>query len=778
MKSMSGFDLAVLLTALFMIAGCASFDSSNQEDDGDDNDDEGDNVDDDSNDGADDDNSSLWPDDDSWPDDDDSSIDDDGSDDDDNDNDDDDDDDDDDDTSEWFYLAPAGQIVDGDKITDLIYGGEPGADGVATAFDPDGTAWVAAAGNGFLYTYTHLGGKDFQKEYVGAEISDPRAVTGTDGDRHLLYYEGKIIPQLIYATRHDGQWSGVETGLPTSAPNRSPEFCLDATGAAHVILLHRNEVDYVEEVIYGSNAGGEWSSELVAEVDWDHGQAPQIVCDGPAVRLYYAHKIEFGNYPLFMAERDDKGWQIEQIVTAVDDSVAFAPATLANGAPLLFMRDQDESFQLFSRDGGGWNAETVTTSDFYNYDGAGLTVDEDGHRHILILALDHIWRYYTDASGEWTETIVADETHDLTLADSFLTGDGRMAAVGFDDWGLRIRWVFYAAGSWTMATVDVGDRFGDFNVVAGVDGMPYVAFSADNQIQVAKLSGDHWVYQPADPTAASTTGLDMAFGPDGSLHLSYLFYDSYYDNIRHTWKQNGQWLTEMVYSQIDTYTSLAIDAAGRVHLAWATDEHAYYAVKDGGVWTQETVAANTRTPALALDEQGRPHLAVSLVDKGLFWFFKQDGQWIREKVIDEVAGAMAMEHPAIIVHQGQPHIFTMAGTGAYFTNIAVIAAHRTDAKTWVREKLYNSLIVFGEWSTDLVDLAMDGEGVLHSVYNHGGGFIGAYSPMRLGTWDETWTNWPIENWGAYPRLAFGGSTEAKVVYRLENGLWVTRFPAK
>ncbi|HPQ67902.1 MAG TPA: hypothetical protein PKW95_02160 [bacterium] len=767
MKSKSGFVWVVLLV-LLLATGCEALSLHHSDDDDDDNDDSNDDDDNDS---------SLLPDDDSLPDDDDSSDDDSvpGDDDIDDDTDDDTDDDVDDDTSEWFFQAPAGQIVHGDKITDLLCGGQPGGDGVAVAFDPDGTAWVAAAGNGFLYTYT-FNGIIFLTEYVAAETSDPRAVTGADGERHLLYYEGKTLPQLIYATQHNGQWVGVDTGMPSSAPNRAPEFCLDEAGAAHVALLHRNTGKATYEVYYGTDSGGEWTSELIAEVDWDHGQAPQIACDGPQVRLYYAHRIEYGNYPLFMAERDDKGWQIEQIVTAEDDGVAFAPATLVDGAPLLFMRDQRDSFQLLSRDGGGWNAETVATSEFYNYDGAGLTVDEDGYRHILLLALDHVWRYFTDASGEWTEEIAADEIHDLEYADSVLTGDGLMAGVGFDDWALRIRWVANTSGSWKAATVHERRPCGEFSLTARPDGVPYVAFVEGNQICVAKLAGDEWLYQVADPVAASTAGLDVAFAPNGTLHLSYLDYENSYHNVCHTWKQGGEWLSEVVDNQIDTLTSLAIDAAGRVHLAWATDDYTYYAVKDGDVWTRETVAPNTRTPALALDEQGRPHIAVSIVDNGLFWFSKQDGQWVHEKVIDEAGGDMAMEHPAIIVHQGQPHVFSMAGTGTYFSYIAVVAAHRTGENAWVRERLYSVQIVWSFWDTDLVDLAVDGAGVLHSVFNYGGG--GDPSPMRLGAWDEAWTKRPIGNWGAYPRLAFGGSTEANVAYRYENGLWVTRFPAK
>ena len=57
--------------------------------------------------------------------------------------------------------------------------------------------------------------------------------------------------------------------------------------------------------------------------------------------------------------------------------------------------------------------------------------------------------------------------------------------------------------------------------------------------------------------------------------------------------------------------SLALDAAGRPHVAYGGD-HLYYAYHDGTAWHVETVDAGLQVgiyASLALDAAGRPHIA-------------------------------------------------------------------------------------------------------------------------------------------------------------------------
>lgn len=84
--------------------------------------------------------------------------------------------------------------------------------------------------------------------------------------------------------------------------------------------------------------------------------------------------------------------------------------------------------------------------------------------------------------------------------------------------------------------------------------------------------------------------------------------------------------------------SLALDAAGRPHIAYG-DDSLYYAWHDGADWHYETVdTANDvgENAALGLDAQGRPHISYYDRWTGSLRYAFHDGTSWRIRVIDGI----------------------------------------------------------------------------------------------------------------------------------------------
>ncbi len=144
----------------------------------------------------------------------------------------------------------------------------------------------------------------------------------------------------------------------------------------------------------------------------------------------------------------------------------------------------------------------------------------------------------------------------------------------------------------------------------------------------------------ADPGAMP----DLAVGPDGAVHIGFRQPTGNGSKLSHAQlpATAADWQTTAVDTNGNTglSPSLAIDAAGAIHLAYSSNSGLLrYAYGDGsGNWITETVDSDveaTSVPcALAVDSQGGAHVAYQLYGKIRYGYRPAQGGWTT-KVLEE-----------------------------------------------------------------------------------------------------------------------------------------------
>jgi len=230
-------------------------------------------------------------------------------------------------------------------------------------------------------------------------------------------------------------------------------------------------------------------------------------------------------------------------------------------------------------------------------EGPALAVDPDGHLH---LAYHDLWhnrpKYANDVTGQWVKTTVD------TIAQT-----GKNAAIALDQNGavhisymaeatLDVRYTTNMTGSWAAETI----------------------WSLGDVGKCTSIALDHSGY------------VFIAFGNPDQSTFSW--------STRVMSNRTGSWKTEFNIPN-GNCASVAVDSNGAVHVAFDLVTFALstinYATDAGSGWTYENVTGNTAgDPVLALDDQGKAHIAYQDPGNGIDYWLKyasnENGNWADE----------------------------------------------------------------------------------------------------------------------------------------------------
>ena len=246
---------------------------------------------------------------------------------------------------------------------------------------------------------------------------------------------------------------------------------------------------------------------------------------------------------------------------------------------------------------------------------------------------------YRDTAGWHTTTLAAAGRYTSLALDAAgyphisYHNDGQLGYARFD------------GTAWTTTTVDSG---GTHNALAlDSQGRPHIAYhhAADNQLRYALFDGTVWittVLTTSSPTYQMGIFNSLALDTQDRPHISYCRYYGYAHfascRLLYTYYDGTDWQTEVVDSVGGYYTSLALDAQDRPHIAhgvyagWSMSCLLWYTYRDApGSWTSAMVgdSAAVYGLSLALDSQGRPHIGYYEASLGDLLYAYDDGTgWV------------------------------------------------------------------------------------------------------------------------------------------------------
>ena len=328
-------------------------------------------------------------------------------------------------------------------------------------------------------------------------------------------------------------------------------------------------------------------------------------------------------------------WTAEKIGEGIKPALAIDGDGIVHAA---FIAESRMGGVFYTNNESGFS-EPETVSEGYFYGPLDIAVTAGGQPFIAYH--DHQDERFDPAKGDavvattsgdgWELTPVTDAGHDGWDNSIALDGDGNWYAAGIDPAqfggvsGVEV--ASNAGGSLNVEEVGSGPIVYEFATSIALDdeGLPGVTYY-DDKVQAlayASFDGSEWSVELVDQNGDAGRYASLAYDVDGNPHISYFVFDSATaGTVRFAHWDGSAWQIENV-DMLDNVqaghigarkiTSLAIDAAGTIHLAYQDLDCIVYGRRDESGWAVGEVPQATENPLgqlveLALDPEGNPHL--------------------------------------------------------------------------------------------------------------------------------------------------------------------------
>ncbi len=217
--------------------------------------------------------------------------------------------------------------------------------------------------------------------------------------------------------------------------------------------------------------------------------------------------------------------------------------------------------------------------------------------------------YATQFEGGWRFTTVDSSKEVREVALAVGADDKPHLAYKIGDYSDHFREIYHAtenSGAWSRTLIATNAVSGRFPIAVDAAGAPHVAWDSLSGIRYARWEGQKWL------TEAVTSGsgwlridLTMAVSGSGAPHLLYEDLH-YYKTGAGLWARQSQWS--------NWGRSIAVDAYGRPHIAAYEGGRLVYSRWTGQRWEQEVVDPegnlyNYAQTSIAVDRAGRAHIA-------------------------------------------------------------------------------------------------------------------------------------------------------------------------
>lgn len=610
------------------------------------------------------------------------------------------------------------------------------------------------------------------------------------GKLHLAYGGD----HLYYAVRDENGWQQ-EIVDPSPNVGGTASLDVDAQGVPHIVYYNYASL-YLK---YARRDLGGWHVEtIVPDVAWPSTASIRVDADGNP-HVSYVEVMGVHVRDVKYAHHDGTGWQTETVAVGLDLYDAHTSLALdASGTPhIAYYNSASSSVQYARRDYTGWHVETVDNAgDVGRY--VSLAVDGGAKPHVAYFdETNRALKYAQRSTYGWqAETIDPEPLEsygiDLSLAIdgngyvrisylnpiSTLTYEVRHAYQDTTGWHVETA---YSSGysAWSTSLVVDGSQRSHITYIR----LPGLA-SEDTKIVEHLFQGaSGWQVEEVDREGNPGQYVSLAVDSAGRPHVA--FQDADRIDLKYAHMDGDGWHVEVAdgAGRAGFWASLALDTADAPHVTYcgAWPEHPLrYAHLGATGWQTETVDADLAMiggyPALALDEAQNPQIAY--FDHGLQEMRYADygeGGWQFETV--EGDGFTGKFDTSLAVdYGGRPHVT--------FYNAADNSLHYAyrDAGTWHTEPVAS----MGYHGNDMhsTSVAIDSNGYPHIAYYRG-------DDRHLGYAYQDADGWHLEapdtgdGSGTYVSIALDSAGNPHIAYldaypdydlkytRRQEGVWHT-----
>lgn len=273
------------------------------------------------------------------------------------------------------------------------------------------------------------------------------------------------------------------------------------------------------------------------------------------------------------------------------------------------------------------------------------------------------------------ETVDNDPSSDVGRYPALAIGpDGSLNVGYYDATHNALRYAYRAKSEKRWYRMQVDSRSGTYvSLAVDAAGHPHFAYNSvfEDGLHYATWDGKTWHRQIIDTEHTNYyTGLQL--DSEGHPRISYYLYHApdhtYILHLKYAAFDGKKWTIETVDKRSETgkFNSLALDAAGNPHIAYANVGlgDLLYAAWDGSNWNFGTPDSRRLHNdyvgignSIALDKAGNPHIAYLDYTQNLIKYVYFDGKKWNQETVNQMVSRGEVDHVSLkLDSRGRPHI--------------------------------------------------------------------------------------------------------------------------
>jgi len=310
---------------------------------------------------------------------------------------------------------------------------------------------------------------------------------------------------------------------------------------------------------------------------------------------------------------------------------------------------------------------------------SSLKIDKNGNVHVAYVVDDGgtyplKYAFWDHALKRWFVMAVAQNSGACSLA----LDSKQRPHISFVDYGTasgsKLRYAYWDGAAWQKQAIPLNsDIIAYFNSIAlDANDRPSISFyeyrgPKESEIKIrlrmVTWTGEYWQVRTIDGEEGSGKFNSMAIDASGRIHIAYANVSANTAGLRYALWNGAAWKTEIVDTApqnngdaVGYSTCLALDKDGDPHIAYMNESNPglKYAVHKGGQWRIFAVERLARIGypdrnSIAVDENGRPYISYYDAGRGILRLAHVSGQkWMIETVDGNGAGFTS----SVAIHDG------------------------------------------------------------------------------------------------------------------------------
>ena len=331
---------------------------------------------------------------------------------------------------------------------------------------------------------------------------------------HLSYHD-ENLKYLQYISGVENQYILDETNGVLGYDR--PPIAMDLQGAIYTVILNDQG-----ELLYLTNKGGAWSSELIVNVDKNSDEVfSSLVLDsnGNPHVFYSEGRLQHATNGSgsWISETVDSYYYVTTSALAIDQNDKLH-GTFYSGSAMRYVTNES----------GSWMTEPIEVC--LAGRNSDIEIDSNGLVHVLYSvkkSLDRNIAHATKISGNWVVEVpfpLAERADQVSLD---LDSNNAAHVSYFDESTYELVYMTNASGSWQRTIVEPispGSGY-DWQTRLIVDDQnhPHIAYY-NTEVYGLKYATNHsgtWASRFLDRIGGVGNAPDIAFGPDGLIHVLY-----------------------------------------------------------------------------------------------------------------------------------------------------------------------------------------------------------------------------------------------------------------